>query len=241
MAMAAQPDLLASEAEQIAHEQDLVKACEFLTGACDPLVSARGFHEMVRRSWRAKNISAMILFGQAGMQFSLQASTRHSQNDRNVATQLRSQAKAMAYDVSANLWPGWDDEGITLGPMECSIGMQLAKTNLRLAKELERSGEPLGHAWWLLGAHELAARNFHAAEAAFAEAVKHYEGDYVLMCRGYSFLSAQLAEDVAKRTSAPTEFEKILKALRESDRSDAKFFAAQLETATKVFLRDAAK
>lgn len=234
--MTAEPEFPAIEAEKVAREYDVVKACEYLTALPDPAAAAKGFHELVRRSWRAKNVPAMIQYGQAGIQYALQASAKLGDTDAKLAAQLRSQAKAIAYDVSSNLWPGWDEPGITLSPTDLTIGLQLAKTNLRLAKELDRIGDPLGHAWWLVGAHELAARNLPFATAAFVEAEKHYQGDYAEMTRGYSSLVQQLNTDAAQQIAGRRDFEKIMKTLRESKGSDGKFFASQLETATKVFL-----
>lgn len=226
------------EAETIAQAHDLAKACEYLTGLPDPAASASAFHSLVRRSWQIKNVPAMIQYGQAGIQFALQTSAKLGDGEAKLATQLRGLAKSIAYDVSSNLWPGWDEPGITLNATDLAIGLQLARANLRLARELDRKGAPLGHAWWLLGAHELASRNHTAAVAAFETAQAEYAGDYALMALGYACLAQQFTKHKMDRAEATQNFEKTVKSLRGSTGPDGKFFASQLETAAKVFRKD---
>lgn len=234
---AAEPASHVVEAEKIAQAHDLVKACEYLAGLPDPVVSANAFHTLLKRSWKAKNVAAMIQYGQAGVQFALQASAKC--DDAKLAVQLRGLAKSIAYDTSSNLWPGWNEPGVKLNPTDLAIGLQLAKTNLRLAKELDRKGDPLGHAWWLLGAHELASHNYSSSVKAFEAAHSEYSGENALMARSYSYLAQHFTRKDAELADVKQDFEQSVKLLRESTGPDGKFFADQLETAVKIFLQEA--
>jgi len=234
--MAEAPQSPWQQAEKIAQETDIAKACEFLASLPDALAATSEFQTLVQRNYRAKNIPGMIQYGQAGIQFALQSAARLPEQDAPVACELRGRAKAIAYNLSANLWPGWKEPGIHLNATDLALGLQFAKTNLRLAIELDKQGEPLGHAYWLLGAHALAANDSLAAVTAFRTAAKHYAGDYALMSAGYAALAARLSKEEAEVTAGTEQFTETLTLLRKSTGKDGKFFAAQLEMAVEVFL-----
>ena len=178
----------------------------------------------------------MVLAARAGIQFCLDRAAQLDQGDEPAAAQLRGQAKAIAYNLGANCWPGWLDAGILITATERAIGLDAARLNLRLALELKRAAEPLGHAHWLLGAqllaagkHDQAAAEFLAAAQQFGQAGKPTEQQ---MARAYEALTRWLqhASDSSRREA----LDKILADLQALATDDARFFAGQVRTAAKA-------
>ena len=56
----------------------------------------------------------MLIIGRAGIRYALAESIRIAKDDAEQAEKLKDAAKAMSYNASANAWPGWEDEGITI-------------------------------------------------------------------------------------------------------------------------------
>ena len=94
----------------------------------------------------------MIALARAGIHRALFEADRVPTADPDAAEALRGQAKTIAYDLGANLWPGWQDEGIVLTPADLTTGLEAARLNLRLAEQLGRPALPRCNAHWLLGA-----------------------------------------------------------------------------------------
>lgn len=179
-----------------------------------------------------KDVAGMVAVSRAGIQYGLTEADRLAVDDPQAAAALRGQAKAIAYNLGANMWPGWQDEGIELTARDRQAGADAARVNLRLAVELERDDLPMCNAHWLVGAHELAAGNFQNAMKSFNTAIQHAKSarnpDFEWMCRGYRCMAARLAEPDSE--SATAEFDRAVIELRRLDTEDSKFFADQLES-----------
>src|SRR5579872_5380750 len=106
----------------------------------------------MHRLYAHRDVAGMIVFGLAGIRYCLAKSQQRESSDPETSAELKGLAKAMAYNLGANTWPGWDDEGIILGGTDLAIGMHAALLNLRLAHELARGSEVMGNAHWLIGA-----------------------------------------------------------------------------------------
>ena len=172
----------------------------------------------------AKDIPAVILIARMGIQHGLTAAVIETDPVRNAA--LRSAAKALAYDLASFTWPGWDEPGVALGPNDLRIGLDAARTNLRLAIELEKGLLPLSRAHWLLGAHLLSALDT-------ASSLPHFEEAASAAAAADSPAEALLARGFAALASGPEAgLQDVLTRLRALPDGDS--FAAQIETARRV-------
>lgn len=202
--------------------------------ADDPVAAARNGSRFVLWLYDQKRIPEMVVFGQLGIDHCLGHSTSPVLDEPR-RTELRGLAKTIAYNVSANLWPGWND-GVVLTASDLRTGLDLARLNLRLGTELKRGAEPMGHAHWLVGAHELAAGQLDRARASFLESSRQFEAakkpDAALMAQGYAALTA------GPRVAGPSDpaVQTLLKQLRTLE-GDGPFFADQIETAAQVFAK----
>lgn len=177
-----------------------------------------------------RNVPAMLQLGICAMQFAEhQAQSAGNPEEKNA---WLGRAKSLAYNLSANVWPAWDDPGVTIDATSADIGRDLARVNLRLARELDRDPLVLGNAWWLLGAHELNTRQWTAARRAFLEARMQFHqasrSEFEAMAAGYvrivEILENNELGDVDQLLAQP------LQQLNEDPAEDAKFFAQQLKS-----------
>jgi hypothetical protein len=218
------------------NERDASAAFAHLESAIPALVVAQRYGELAQHLYNErKDLAGMILAARAGIQFSLDRARAAA--DEAAVAQLRGQAKTIAYNLGANCWPGWKDEGIFITATERAIGLDAARLNLRLAIELQRPAEPLGHAHWLLGAQLLASRQYDPAAAAFNKGAEQFAAatkpTEQQMCRTNEALTRRLQSPVdAQRQAALRTSLATLEAIATDD---ARFFAQQVRTAEEVF------
>jgi len=112
----------------------------------------------------------MAALCRAGIQFCLDQAEKTALSDRNEATDLRSAAKQLAYNLASFTWPGWDEPQIELDPSQIADGLDAARLNLRLALELDKGDLALSRAYWMLAGHLLAAHAATGAEATYRRA-----------------------------------------------------------------------
>lgn len=236
--MAAPPAELV-EAIRVSRDQDTYAGFAKLEAAGKPAEVAAMYSQSVFVLFGEKDVPRMVAFGRAGIHYCL-AEAASPGVDEEEANRLRGIAKTIAYNVGANCWPGWRDEGITLSATDRAIGLDLARLNLRLANELERPTDKRAAAQWLLGAQLLANGKSKEASDAFVAGAKLNdeagEPAQKLMCLGYAALAEMTLPE--KRKTATGMFEASVKDLREEGSDDAKFFADQLETARPVFVEE---
>ncbi len=173
----------------------------------------KAYSEAMRHAyWEDKDLSAAMAIAWAGI--SRMLAQAHSSPPEQ-AHELRSQAKALSYDLASFTWAGWDEPGIVITPPEARAGCAAARANLALANELEKGALPRSRAHWILGAHELAAgrpddarSNFDAAmtlaQAAGAEGVAEAK-----LARAFAVLA-----DRATGTASEAELDAALADLR---------------------------
>ncbi|MFT4632081.1 MAG: hypothetical protein ACI8PP_001317 [Candidatus Pseudothioglobus sp.] len=185
--------------------------------------------------WQSKNLNAALLIGRAGIQFGLTEARRVAGHDQALAHVLTSRSKMLAYNLSSFCWPGWQAQGIDIPAVYLAQGQDLAKTNMRLAKQLRKGDLPMSRAWWLMGAHHLAVGHYERARRAFVEgtrfAIAAQTRESELMLRGYVYLSDMLKHPDNERLAI--EFGFVLAELEKSQ--EGRFFGEQLETALLVF------
>jgi hypothetical protein len=218
-------------------EQDASAAFARLEAGDAAAVVAKRYGELAQHLYNdRKDVAGMILAARAGVHFAFDRARQVAATDEPTATQLRGQAKAIAYNLGANCWPGWKDEGIVITASERAIGLDAARLNLRLAVELKRPAEPLGHAHWLLGAQLLAARQFDRAAAEFVAAANQFSAaskpTEQQMARTYEALTRRLQQP--ENQSRQNALRDSLTALQTLATDDAKFFADQIRTAEQA-------
>ncbi|HLV79736.1 MAG TPA: hypothetical protein VKT32_05615 [Chthonomonadaceae bacterium] len=222
----------------IYHAQDSCAAIAFLGRQPDPLEAARAYADLVSALyWQEKDLYGVIVMARAGIQHGLLAAAALETEDASLAETLRGIAKGLAYDLGSFTWPGWDEPGIAIAPAHLIFGLEAAKVNLRLARELNKGDLPVARACWLLGAHHLAAGDSEAARRLFAEATDHARAagaeEEALLGAGYQALAATLASPTDP--AGPDALASILAQLAATE--PGKGFAAQLKTAQRVFTR----
>lgn len=230
------------QALTILTREDSFRAIEFIMASGTPLDVMNTFRLITRELyWENRNLPAAMAFGRAGIQYGLSHvdaanGRKRSKRDREAAYELASMAKALAYDLSSFSWPGWNEPGIVIDDSQLVLAQDLAKTNLRLAKSLDKGNVPLSRAFWLIGAHHLAVDQHEAARRAFVEGLKYATAagakELELLLKGYVYLADMLKDPDNEELSR--EFTFILGSLETS--REGTFYSEQLQTARWVFL-----
>ncbi len=226
------------ETLQLAKKKDSFTAFAHLEKSGKPEDVVTWYSSLVRVCYfQEKNVSLMTMFGRRGIQFGLEQAEQTDSEES--ADKLKSTAKEICYNVGVNTWPGWEDEGITITPTDLAIGLDAARTNLRLAIELKRDPVPMTDAHWLVGAQSLAAGETKQASEQFHQAAELAKTgnltDREWMARGYIAIAQQL--DQTTRTDGDAALQTATKKLRDLDTEDAKFWADQLESVSRFFLK----
>ncbi|MGA2066891.1 MAG: tetratricopeptide repeat protein [Thermoguttaceae bacterium] len=219
---------------------DSFQAADFVESHGTPLEIANTYSVLVQDLYSKKrDLPRMILLGRAGIHYCLSQATRPGGQKPAQTDQLRGIAKTIAYNLSANAWPGWNEPGIEVSHSDTVAAFDVARLNLRLAGELKRDGEGLGNAHWLLGAQHLALKQHAAAIEQFSKAVEQFQRarkpDFEQMARGYIGI-ATLASD---RTSGAgrKQLSDAIASLKDLGTDDAKFFAEQLDSVARYFTK----
>ena len=71
-----------------------------------------------------------------------------------------------AYNIAANCWPGWTEEGAAVTNEQRELGAGFARAHLQIVPRLDVSAE--ANAYWINAVHELAAGDHEAAKRMFA-------------------------------------------------------------------------
>lgn len=179
----------------------------------DLAAEPKAYSEAMRHAyWEDKDLSAAMAIAWAGISRFLATAHRAGPAE---AFELRSQAKALSYDLASFTWAGWDEPGIVITPPEARAGCAAARANLALATELETGELPRSRAHWILGAHELAAgrpddaREDFQAAVALAEAAGDVGTSEARLARAFVALA-----DLAAGTGSDGDLEAALADLR---------------------------
>jgi hypothetical protein len=171
------------------------------------------------------DLALSVAMAQAGIRYALTVAQQIAEQDPEGAGSLRAQAKTIAYNLAANTWPGWGEEGVEPTPQQIAIGWDAAKLNLRLAVALKKGPKKEAHAYWIIGAHELAAGRYDAAAGS------------ELMAQGYRAVARILADDTPERRAELEQAKAALQKRADEGDEDAGFYLPQLDTALRVFLK----
>ena len=71
-----------------------------------------------------------------------------------------------AYNIAANCWPGWSEEGALVTNDQRELGAGFARAHLQIVSRLDVSAE--ANAYWINAVHELAAGGHEAARRTFS-------------------------------------------------------------------------
>ena len=221
----------------MAHSASFDEAYRFIEAGDDPSVITLAYNKLAQTFYRQdKDVKSMIDAGRRGVAFALDNAARIDSDASQRVAKLKSVAKAISFNVGANTWPGWGDEGIEITAGEREAGMEMALLSCRLAEELELGQKQIGTSHWLLGAHQIAAncpeaavRELDMATDAFAAAG---EDTSQMMARGYRAMAQKLRPQT--RVLAQAELDQILRELAAEAGENAKFFRAQIIVADRI-------
>ena len=235
---AAQPPLSSAAMEGVTdHARDLLATkdtaavVEYIVDNADPVEALGLIRSLANEAyWEVKNLNQAMALARAGV-FAGIALSAHS--DRPY--ELRSEAKSLAFNLASYAWPGWDEAGIVIEHQHLLEALDAARTNVRLAVELEKGSVAIGRGHWMVGAVLLALGRYQDAIAEFLAArLSADEGRSDVesaLAEGY----AALVRVVERPGDAAMEVEltEILDRLRGFEDGDT--YARQIETALRVF------
>ena len=221
---------------RILRECDSFAAIGYAARQSDVMAAVAALDELMRDLyWKKKDLAGAVALGRSAAQFALCAADRVEAENPEIAKELRGKGKAICYNLASFTWRGWGEEGICVTTASDATGLDAARANLRLARELNRGDLPMSRAWWMLGAQQISARDYAAAVASFDNAQRHATAAGE---RGEELLAiafARLAEFLGDRT-ATARFQAVAAAIRELFHvKDGPFFAKQVVTALEVF------
>jgi hypothetical protein len=220
---------------KIYREQDLFAAIEHIHQH-PPLEIVGAYDELVRHLyWQEKDLRGAVTFSCAGIQAGLALAL--GIEDAETVYELRGKAKAMAFNLASFVWPGWDESGIEIEPGDLKLGLDAAKTNLRLAAELDKGDLPLARAHWSVGSMQMALNDQTTARQSFIQSAEYArkagENGEALLTDGYAALAGilQNPDEAAYQTDLETVKQHLASKEHGAD------FIAQLDTAAKVFTK----
>ncbi len=211
-------------------------AIDYLAQQSDQKEVIKTYSQLVTKLyWEKKDLSGVITLAIAGIQYATYAARSSQTTNPELATEFLGSAKAIAYNLASFAWSGWDEVGIIIGPTEAQIGLEAAKTNLRLAKELSRGDLPLCRAYWMLGAHCLSSGLKDKAKEYFSESAEYanraQEKSEELLAIGYCAVTTlsetpNAEEALRKLAEVKTQLEKL---------ENGPDFVQKLDTAVRLF------
>lgn len=198
-----------------------------LTRLDEPVEVIQAFHAVTKELFVQRKLAKMVWFARSGIEFALKSGE----------SALIESARKLAYNVSANLWPGWGDDAVQPTESDLLAAYDLARLHRRLCQEASSDAMTMGNAHWLLGAQRLALgqeqaahHEFERSKAAFLEA---NQPTFEAMAEGYVALTLSLMGTMA--TEGQKRFDTAIAQLKQLG-DDGEFFADQLQTARRVFL-----
>jgi hypothetical protein len=213
---------------------DTYAVVDRLAREADALTSGKAFVEVMRHLyWQKKDMHRSVQIAQAGAHCCLTVAARDGL-DPTQAMKLRGIAKGLTYDIASFTWPGWNEPGITISATDLALGMDAARANLRMARELNRGDLPMSRAHWMLAGHRLCSKEFAAAKDDYQSAARYATAagskSDELLSQGFACLTDILA---GTTPSASADLDAILQQLNAVEGGPD--FAQQILTAKRVF------
>jgi DNA polymerase/3'-5' exonuclease PolX len=226
-----------AEALRLAAAEGLGAACQFLETAGEPVAVALAYKDFAQALYRQnKDVEHMVAAGRRGSEYALDHAARVQCDNPETAAKLKEIAKTISFNVGANTWPGWGDDGVKISSDQRDAGMEAAMLCLRLVDELNLGPRRMGSAYWLVGAHHIAARRPQAALDALDQASMAFAsaGDCPseMMAQGYGALARKLRPET--RAAAQAELDRALQCLGQEGSEAAKFYQSQIAVADRI-------
>ena len=162
----------------------------------------------------------------------LQQALHLAERDPAQADAYRRVAIPMAYNLAANTWIGWGEGVGEVQEHHRRLGLEAARLNIALAKEVGFGPERRRNGHWIHGAHLIAAGDFDAAAEEFATSrdLARETGleQAERMAQGWIHVAAILAGK-----DEDGELAAVRKVLVEG--KDGEFFDRQYDAALEVF------
>ena len=137
-----------------------------------------------------------------------------------------------AYNIAANCWPGWSEEGAAVTDEQRELGADFARAHLEIVSRLDVSAE--ANAYWINAVHELAAGDREVARRMFSTCADRAAGagdrDVEEMANGW----IALVKVLQGLEGAEDELEASKRRLIEMG-GDGPFYAEQYGPALAVF------
>ena len=188
--------------------------------------------------WLDKGAKNLVVVGNRGITFCLEQANQYVKTRPELENLFKSQAKTIAYNVAANSWPGWGDDGVSITTNETQIGLEAAKLNLSLAFELKKSDDKIAAAYWLLSAMQLALAKYmdglNSIDLSNEYAVK--AGDETVLAYNESFKGLILLA-LGRQNEGVLFFDTGISKLKSIGTDDANSYISQLEVARKIFVQ----
>ena len=193
----------------------------------DPTQVMSAFHAITKELFSQRKLARMVWLTRSGIDYALRSGD---------ATLIES-ARKLAYNISANLWPGWADEAVQPTESDLLAAYDLARVHRRLCQEARLDHEAMGSAHWLVGAQRLALGQEQAAHHDFENTKAAYrdaeQPTFAAMAEGYVAVTLSLMGTMA--TEGDKRFDAAIAQLKQLG-DDGEFFADQLQAAKRVFL-----
>ncbi|MBN2381297.1 tetratricopeptide repeat protein [bacterium] len=214
---------------------------KYIQGLGDSKVIAQTCFDLIMDLYNQKSIDTMILVGKTGIDLCLAQAERIKEKEPIQSQRLRRIAQMMAFNLAANTWPGWGEQGITLNSEHQKFGLEMALLDYKMATDMDYPPDKIANSLWIIGAHYLAKAEYAEARSMFEQAKtkaeKAGQPDFVLMLEGYR----NMTDVLSGSETARSELSRTVNALRQSQGEDALFFADQLETALTIFQKESQK
>lgn len=230
---------LSDEILDLVARDGIFTACSAIESNPDEMTVARVYSTVAQAAYvKCKNVPMMAALATAGIHFCLRTADARTADSEAMAPKLKETAKVIAYNMAANTWPGWGDEGIVINPTDLAAALEAATVSLRLVEELDLGSSQVGNAHWIIGALHLAAGTHDKAIAAFVKSRAAFadteEKVSILLAEGFIALTKKARRET--REIGAKETEKILIALKAVGTEDAGFYAEQIETADRILV-----
>jgi hypothetical protein len=231
------------EALLLVAAKGLGAGCQVVETTGDPVAVALAYKDFTQGLYRQKDVQHMVDAGRRGIKYALDHAAHVKGDDPEIAAKLKEIAKMISFNVGANTWPGWGDDSIEISLDQRKAGIEAAMLSLRLVEELNLGPHQMGNAYWLVGAHHIAARRPGAALASLDKASKAFAsaGDRPaeLMARGYSALARKLS--LKTQAAAQAELDRVLQCLGQEGSEVATFYQSQIAVADQILCTDPEK
>jgi hypothetical protein len=205
------------------------------TAIADTQAALEALAHLCQRAYRdLKNVPTMTALAWEAVGFALKFAA--ASPDLESATRYKDRARAIAYNVGANCWPGWGD-AVEIQPADIAEGLKLAERSYELVRELNLGDKAIGTSLWLVGALQMAAGRLPTAIAQFMRAEEAFRAAQLpvpaAMARGYVALAEKALPE--SRLRGTESLATIARSLRGMESREAQFFADQLLTADRIF------